>query len=207
MTANIALQKMGIDELIAKADVIGIGQIRSYHPDQWNTKNGKLPPDITAKNISPDFIILRDAEFEIRQFIKGDTAQPVMRIRTFGGKVDQDRMIVEDEPSLDTGQTYLLFLEQDHGTTATINPGHYLIVGSIQGVYRISNGKAISASEQWALEDLINYIQRSLSASMDGLCAAPRNPPGIFAPGRTPGIYEKSARHLRADKSTRHLRY
>jgi hypothetical protein len=51
------------------------------------------------------------------------------------------------------------------GSTADIDPGHYIFLGSIQGVYKVVNDRAISYRDEWALEELVAYIEKSLSKS------------------------------------------
>lgn len=73
-------------------------------------------------------------------------------------------MTISAEVSLDVDQSYLLFLIEDTlGTTAEINQGHYIVLGSIQGVYKLDGDKAVSYRDEWPLEDLIAYIQKALS--------------------------------------------
>jgi hypothetical protein len=162
ITSHASLEKMELDDLITKADIISIGKVETIYPSRWNTLDGRLTRGTTAKNISPNLIILTDVSFQMSQIIKGDIKQNVIRIRMFGGQVEQDRMIVEEQPSLKVGEIYLLFLMHDTGSTANINQGHYLVLGAIQGVYKISNDKAVSVAGEWALKDLIDYIQKSL---------------------------------------------
>ncbi|HLA07558.1 MAG TPA: hypothetical protein VJ022_08950, partial [Anaerolineales bacterium] len=93
------------------------------------------------------------------KFLKGEVSVPVIRIRIFGGQVGEDRMIVSDAPSYEIGKTYLLFLFSDTGPTADIVPGAYYGTSS---PYEIKDGKAVSLGDEWLLEDLIAYIEKSL---------------------------------------------
>lgn len=162
ITSYASLEKMSIDDLIAESDLIVIGWVETVHPSRWNTADGYLPDDVTVKTISSDMVIFTDIGFNISEILKGETEHSQVRIRTFGGEVGQDRMIVSGEPSLIAGQTYLLFLSPDTGLTSEIEPGHYLVTGAIQGAYQISGDKAISVSDEWLLQDLVDYIRKSL---------------------------------------------
>jgi hypothetical protein len=53
---------------------------------------------------------------------------------------------------------------RDTGSTANIDPGHFFVAGGLQGLYQIADGKAKSFRDEWVLEDLIAYIEQSLSA-------------------------------------------
>lgn len=173
ITASTSIEEVSLDGLIAEADLIAIGEVEKLYPGRWNTPNGKLPIDITAKTITTKNIIYTDLNFLISQVVKGKNENSV-RLRTFGGQVDQDTMIVSSEVSLEVEQTYLLFLFIDElGLTANIDSGHYIVLGSIQGVYKIDEGKAVSFRDEWPLDELIAYIQKSLSAESPSPALSP----------------------------------
>jgi hypothetical protein len=162
ITSYASLEKMSIDDLIARSDLIVMGRADSVHPSRWNTSDGTLPNDVTVETISSDMIIFTDVDFHISETLKGETNQSQLYIRIFGGEVGQDRMIISGEPSLEAGQAYLLFLSNDSGSTSKIEPDHFLITGAVQGVYQILDDKAVSVSDEWLLQDLIDYIRKSL---------------------------------------------
>lgn len=164
ITGYASIEEMSLDNLISEADLIVIGEVKSTDPSHWNTEDGLLPSDITAKNINSKFAIYTDQLFLPNFIIKGET-QPSIRIRYFGGQVNQDIMTVSGEVPLETQKGYLLFLVEDVlGTTANINKGHYIVLGSNQGVYEVNNNKAISFRDEWDLDELITYIQISISS-------------------------------------------
>jgi len=160
ITAYASSVEMSLDDLIAKADLIVIGEFIAIHPSRWNTANGKLPDNATIESVSQERLrIFTDANFQVAQYLKGDVQSPVVRIRTFGGQVGEDSMIVSGEPTYETGQTYLLFLFYNTGATADNDPGSYYGTGS---PYEITGGKAVSVKDEWTLDDLIAYIEKSL---------------------------------------------
>lgn len=162
ITSSVSYVEMSLDDLITTADLIVVGKPQTIHPSRWNTPDGKLPPGTTIQTITPDKIIFTDIDFDINQTIKGQEDQKSIRIRSLGGTVGQDRMLVNGVV-LDISRTYLLFLELDKaGSTANIIPGHYWVIGGYQGVYEITDGKALSFRDEWQLEDLISYIQKTL---------------------------------------------
>ena len=172
--SDALLISFDIDALIKEADLIVIGEIKTILPSRWNGPNGSDP-----KNASPDEIarahgLFTDSLISIKQTLKGDIVRPV-RVRSFIGETDTVRWENESEPVYVLGKTYLLFLTQDTGATAKVDPGDYVSVGAYQGVYEIVDGRAISADDEWVLEDLIAYIEQSLSAETP---LAPTNLPG-----------------------------
>lgn len=62
------------------------------------------------------------------------------------------------------GKHTCFFLRQDTGPTAHVDPGYYKSVNANTAIYKIVDGRAISADDEWVLEDLIAYIEQSLSA-------------------------------------------
>ena len=101
----------------------------------------------------------------INQLLKGDHEKPDLRVRTFVGEIDKVRWVDTSEPAYIPGHKYLLFLKNDTGPTAGIEPGHFLSINAAYGVYEIVNGKAISMDDEWVFEDLIAYIQNALQNS------------------------------------------
>ena len=154
--------EMSLDELIGKADLIVVGEFLTIDSSRWSTANGKLPDNAAIELVSQQRLrIFNDSNFQVTQHLKGDVQNPIVRIRTFGGQVGEDSMIVSGQPIYKTDQTYLLFLFYNTGTTANIDPGSYY---GTSAPYEITDGKAISVKDEWVLEDLIAYIQKSLSA-------------------------------------------
>ena len=160
ITSNPSYPEMSLDTLIAEADLIVIGTPDTIYPSRWNTVGGKLPDGITVRTITPDRVIFTDANFRVDQVIKGSTNEGMLRIRSLGGIVGQDQMIVSGVANLETGKEYLLFLGKDIvGSTTNIEPGHYFVRGGLQGLYQVSDSKAKSVKDEWQLEELITYIQ------------------------------------------------
>lgn len=161
ITSYASVVEMSLDDLIAKADLIVVGDFVKIRPSRWNTANGRLPDNATIEIVSQEHLrIFTDSDFQVDQYLKGDVQIPVVRIRTFGGQVGDDSMIVSGEPVYEIRKTYLLFLYYNTGATADIDPGSYY--GS-STFYEISDGKAISVKDEWVLEELIAYIEKSLS--------------------------------------------
>ena len=159
--ANPSYVEMSIDNLISDSDLIVIGNLNTIYPSRWSTSDGKRSGDNSSASGE---IIFTDMDFNITQMIKGDVQQKAARIRTLGGVVDEVQMIA-DNVIPEMNKTYLLFLGLDTlGSTAQIIPDHYMIKGGgFQGLYEIVGDKAISADEEWVLDELIAYIETSLS--------------------------------------------
>ena len=155
--------KLSIDDKIKAAELIMIGEVKTTLPSRWMGGFGNDP-----KNASPEEVVrarglFTDSLISINQVLKGDTRIPVARVRAFTGQTRKVRWTNDAEPSYVVGKTYLLFLKKDYGPTAKIDPGDYIAVGAFQGVYEIVDGKAISKDDEWVLEELIAYIEDTVS--------------------------------------------
>jgi hypothetical protein len=163
ITSSASYMEMKLDDLIAEANLIIIGSPDTVIPSRWNTPDGKLQKGTTVLTIKSDMVIFTDVNFSVDQILKGQNGVSTVRIRSLGGTVEQDQMIVSGVASLEMGKSYLLFLGEDTGSTAGIDPGHYFVIGGLQGLYEIIDGKAISLREKWQTEELTTYIQNSLT--------------------------------------------
>lgn len=161
ITSYASSVKYTLDDLIVKSDLIVIGEFTEVHPSRWSTLDGNLPESATIEKISEQHLtIFTDSDFHVIRFLKGEIKDPFVRVRTFGGQVGKDRMMVSDEPSYKVGQNYLLFLFRNIGTTANINPDSYYGIGS---PFEIVDNKAFSEEEDWSFDDLIMYIEKMLA--------------------------------------------
>lgn len=164
--SNALLIEFSIDDMIKEADLIVIGEVKTTLPSRWNGPNGNDPKNASPEEISRARGLFTDSLISINQILKGDVVQPVVRVRSFIGETDKVRWVNESEPSYVIKRTYLLFLAKDTGATAKIDAGDYVAVGAYQGVYEIVNEKAVSRDDEWILEELIAYIEKSLSGEV-----------------------------------------
>lgn len=161
ITSYASVVEMSLDDLIERADLIVVGGFVNIYPSRWSTTNGKLPDNATIELVSQQHLrIFTDSNFQVAQYLKGNTQNPTIRIRTMGGQVGEDSMIISGQPIYKIDEMYLLFLYYNTGATANVDPGSYY--GS-STLYEIKDGKAISVKDEWVLEELIAYIQKSLS--------------------------------------------
>lgn len=165
ITIHGSLEVKTIDDLINESELIIIGKVDTILPSVWKAPNGEIPENLTTSVIfKNDMSIVTDHLISIDKILKGDYEESVVRVRSFAGEIDQVRFVSSSEPSFMLEQSYLLFLIQDHGPTQIFNPGDYIPLNAIYGVYVIIDNKAISEGDEWVLEELIAYIQKSLSA-------------------------------------------
>ncbi len=163
MGVSASLREMTIDDLIAESEIIVIGEVKTILPSQWLSPNGKNIKDATPDEIFNAQGLFTDTLISINQTLKGINHAPVIRVRSFIGETDKVRWVNDSEVSYNQGQTYVLFLIKNFGPSVNVDPGGYISVNSYLGVYEVIDGKAISKSNEWVLEELIAYIQKSLS--------------------------------------------
>lgn len=165
ITVHGSLEEKTIDNLIQESELIIIGKVDTVFPSKWKLPNGKIPEYLTARTIlENDMSIITDHLISIDKMLKGNHTESTVRVRAFAGEIDQVRFVSSSEPSYRLGQSYLLFLHKDHGPTQIVDPGDYIALNAIYGVYEIVDEKAISVGDEWLLEDLISYIEKSLSS-------------------------------------------
>lgn len=172
-TSSGSYRLLTIDDLINEAELIVIGEVKTTLPSRWMSPNGKELKNATPQEIFEAEGLFTDSLFSIDQILKGNSEEPVIRIRSFVGETNQVHWVDDTQPSYKQNQIFLLFLKNDNGPSANIAPGYYKSVNAIQGVYEIVVGKAISVKDEWVLDELIAYIQKSLSTESPSPALSP----------------------------------
>ncbi len=158
------LSETTIDDLINEAELIVIGKVATNLPSKWKAPNGFVPENLTSRDIiNLDLSIFTDSLISVEQRLKGKDNRAVVRVRTFKGEIDNVQFENSSEPTYNVGEVYLLFLDKDTGPTQIVDPGNYISANTIFGIYKIVENKAVSANDEWNLDELIAYIQKSLS--------------------------------------------
>jgi hypothetical protein len=163
LITSSSLMKFNLDGMINEANLIVIGEVKTNLPSKWRGNNGNDPKNASPEEVFEAQGLFTDSLVIVNQLLKGEIANPVVRIRTFVGETQKVRWINKSEPSYIVKKNYLLFLANDVGATSKIDPGDYVAVGAIQGVYEIVGDKAISRTDEWNLDELIAYIQNKLA--------------------------------------------
>lgn len=156
--------KKSIDDKIKEAELIVIGEVTTVLPSRWNAPDGNDSKNASPEEVSRAHGLFTDSLISIQQILKGNIDTPFARVRSFVGEIETVVWANESQPDFETKRIYLLFLEKDDGATAKVDPGAYISVNANMAVYEIIDDKAISADDEWLLEDLIDYIEKSLSS-------------------------------------------
>jgi hypothetical protein len=163
ITESSSLRELSIDDKIKEAELIVIGEVKTTLPTKWKGNNEKDIKNATPQEIFDAEGLFTDSIISVNEILKGDYKDPLIRVRSYIGETDQVHWINSSQPSFNKGQVYLLFLEKDIGPTSKVAPGDYVSVNSNTAIYEIVGDKAISADDEWILEELIAYIQNSLA--------------------------------------------
>jgi hypothetical protein len=156
-----------IDEKISESEIIVIGEVTTAFPTKWKLDDMKDVKDATPQEIIDAGGLFTDFLISIDRVLKGSVGDPTIRVRSFSGETNKVRWKNSSQPEYVENKLYLLFLRQDSGPTAKVDPGDFISVNSNTAVYEIVDGKAISADDEWVLEELIAYIENSLAQRTD----------------------------------------
>ncbi len=143
ISSYAAMEFKSLEDLIKHSDLIVHGAVSTANPSRWNTPDGTLPNTVTLDTISADFIIYTDMVFEPKTVLKGNSSNDQLIVRIFGGSVGKDQMTIDAE-ELKPGTEYVIFLAKDTSSTAQLGPEHYLVFGSTQGIYEITEGRVVA---------------------------------------------------------------
>lgn len=146
-------------ELSSRSDTIVIGTVKEILPSKWNSIDGKRPE--TDAEFSPYNLIYTDIIISVDKYIKNPLSSKEVRVRVEGGKVGNDTLTAEDEPSFKFGEKVLLYLSKDDKAgTKDIQPEHFIVTGCLQGKYTLTNdGKAIRPDETIDQDELLSTIK------------------------------------------------
>lgn len=150
-TGNI-LEKYSLEKLISMADSIVIGKVTNIAPSKWNTPDGKKPPmDNTNSNI-----IFTDIYIRVDKYLKNPQNTEIIIVRVLGGKVGEDEIKSEDQPSYNLNERVLIFLTKDSDfRTKNIGSEHFVTLGQLQGKIPIfENGEVTIGDEKMSLDEL-----------------------------------------------------
>jgi len=160
---SASLRELTIDEKIEEAQLIVIGEVKTTLSSKWKFQNENDPKGASPQDVLDAGGLFSDSILSVNQLLKGNIDEPDVRIRSFIGETERVRWQDSSQPLYISGNFYLLFLRQDTGPTSKVEPGYFRSVNANTAVYEIVGDKAISADDEWLLEDLIAYIEKFLS--------------------------------------------
>ncbi|MFZ3383195.1 MAG: hypothetical protein WA144_04645 [Candidatus Methanoperedens sp.] len=121
------------------SDSIVTGYVIKILPGRWNTPDGKKPIVSIDKRPTPnEEKIYTDVIIKVDKKISKELTSEVITVRTLGGQVGEDRMIVEDEAKFELGENVLLFLTKEDPFTDNSDGAHYRITSWKHGKFSIT---------------------------------------------------------------------
>lgn len=148
------------EDLNNYSDTVVMGTVKEILPPKWNTIDGKLP------NKAPDEfdindLIYTDVTISVDKYLKNPLSSNEVTVRVFGGKVGDDIIVTDEEPSFKPGEKVLLYLAKDnYEATKNISPQHFVVTGHMQGKFELTdNGKAVGWNESISQDELMSTIK------------------------------------------------
>lgn len=120
------------DELAANADAIVIVRPTGEGNVHWNSSDGRAWSS-TDRN-RPAYIY-DDQDVTVERTLSGSVSPGLLRIRKLGGTVDGFQMVFENDPSWNSGDTYLVFLREYETPTQTGTERYWTILWMDRGVF------------------------------------------------------------------------
>jgi hypothetical protein len=163
--AGSLFEELSIDEKIARAELIVLGEVVSNLPSKWKYENDKRARYASPQEIFDAEGLFTDSLIRTDRIIKGEFTDSLIRVRSFIGETSRLVWKNYGEPLYIKRKNYLLFLQRDTGLSTKVDPGNYISISGIYAIYEITDGKAVSVDDEWDLEELLAYIQNKLAES------------------------------------------
>lgn len=133
--------KKDIKNFARDVDVILVGTVKAISTSHQN---------------KPGSMIYNNVIIEVEEYLKNPQPSKVITIKSLGGRLGDEEVIVEDEAQFAVGERVLLFLGIDYKRDFVVYAGDY-------GKFIIDNDIAIgSENERLPLVDLIGQIKANI---------------------------------------------
>lgn len=160
--AEVSGSLMGFNhtELNKRSDTIVIGTVKEILPSKWNTVDGKKPGEDIK--FGSDDVIYTDIIVSVDEYVKNPLSSKEVRVRVEGGKVGNDNLVVEYEPTFQPSEKVLLYLMKDDSpSTKNVSPDHFIVTGCLQGKFTLTDdGKAVRPDETVSKDQLLSTIKQ-----------------------------------------------
>lgn len=155
------------------SESIVIGHVIKTNLARWNTIDGKKPISTSKMPASKEEFeekekekrIYADVIIKVDKKIKNESTPAEIVVRTLGGNVGADFMLVEDEAKFEVGEKVLLFLTKEDPFTDNSAGTHYRVTGWKHGKFSITkDNQAVrhdvpTEYQKIPLEELLNSIR------------------------------------------------
>jgi len=150
------------EELRDYSDTILIGTVKEILPPRWNTIDGKYPNKSPAELNSTN-IIYTDIIISVDEYLKNSLSSAEVIVRITGGTIGNVSMSTDADPSFNTSEKVLLYLNRDDNPyTKDISPEHFVVLDFHRGKYTLTDeGKAITTDETVTLDELLSTINQT----------------------------------------------
>ncbi len=159
---NINFEPYNHEQLRDYSDTIVIGTVKEILPPRWNTLDGKHPNKSPAELNSTN-IIYTDIIISVDKYLKNPLSSGEVTVRITGGTIGNVSMSTDADPSFNTSEKVLLYLNRDDNpATKDISPEHFVVLDFHRGKYTLTDeGKAITTDETITLDELLSTINQT----------------------------------------------
>ena len=127
-------------DLTNEAELIVKGTVKSVSEPRWNNQKNSKPDPIRG-----DDTIYKETVFEVDKEYKDAAGSNMVKVRSFGGRTADFEIIDSMEFRPSVGDKAVVFLVPDNTIYNRENAtGHYILLGSLQGVYNINSKDDVS---------------------------------------------------------------
>lgn len=154
-----SIEKCTHEDLNNYSDVIVIGTVSEILPGKWNTIDGNRPDKANSEFNQGD-LIYTDIIINVDKYLKNPLPSKEIVVRVIGGTVGNDTVTSDVEPNFKPDEKVLLYLAKDISPITNIGQEHFLVTGSLQGKYTLTDDrKAIRPDENTTLDELASTIK------------------------------------------------
>lgn len=159
---NINFEPYSHEQLRDYSDTIVIGTVKEILPPRWNTMDGNHP-NKSLTELDYNDIIYTDIIISVDKYLKNPLSSGEVTVRITGGTIGNVSMSTDADPSFNTSEKVLLYLNRDDNpATKDISPEHFVVLDFHRGKYTLTDeGKAITTDETVTLDELLSTINQT----------------------------------------------
>ena len=125
-----------LGDLADRSTVVVRGKVTAVSPSVRNIPAGAPLDQMPKEKRDQVGYLTTDMRLKVERVLSGpaELAESTIVVTQLGGQAGRHKFVMEDEPLVQQGRSYLLFLERT-------DDGKYVVVGGGQGRYEVAGGK------------------------------------------------------------------
>jgi hypothetical protein len=159
-----------MNELNRQTTAVIVGSVIGFRAPTGDQPRSVPIGNATAKAKRSSGVVSTAAIVRVRRVISGRLTQATVRVSQLGGSVGNTEVVMEGDPAMQRGHSYVYFLR-------LMPDGEYTIVGGLQGRYAITGGRLAPVSPEARLYPVPSVLAGlRLSSFVRGFYALLRSP-------------------------------